>query len=691
MHGVVVRTLAVVFLVCLVAITASGATVVHDERASVGVVAADTDDDNETIRHQNPDEYDGDGGTDATESWLADQLGERLSDSAIALDRGEYERASEYVDEEYYDRLEQYVDVAGETGGEEDGDGATAGQSYEETAEEQSQFANRTEQYYETKSEYETAREEGDRTRARELARELELLAGEISDLNESVSGGYDRLTAETDRDFDPASEATANVSATVEREQAVIREAEFVETELVLEPDGERASFLEPMTGQAEVRTADGEPVAGNGGQLVVRDRPLETTFHGNGSLEFAYRPVLEALSTESVAVEYRPDPGSEYLGSRASIPVSIESTEVRIENLETESSIGYGELVRVEGDFETDAELPVDDVPVTVTLGEHELDELSVENGSFSGTVPVPATVTDGDRTLRVGFPFEERALSSAETERTVTVRETDTEISLEAERTNDSSVLLDGRLETEGGEGIEGQEIEIRTDGLSMQTVGTDEDGNFTGTVSVGDAGADERTIVATYDGSGTNLASTEATVTMDEGAERSVPGSAAAWALSGLVVTAIGLGLARRYRNRDSGGERDTTAREPVRESAPVERSPLEERRSVVESLLESADDRLESGDPDAATRLCYAATRTICESSLETARPGTLTHWEFYRRYRQLDGEVDSLEEITQAYERATYTPRRTSVEDAERALETARRLYRREVAGEGIG
>jgi len=101
-------------------------------------------------------------------------LAAQLGDGAIQLSEGEYELASEYVGEEYRDRLGQYVDVAGQT------EGRVTRSKFEEAGEQQARLSEAVAEYRETKDEYEAAREAGNEDRARELGRELETLADEI-------------------------------------------------------------------------------------------------------------------------------------------------------------------------------------------------------------------------------------------------------------------------------------------------------------------------------------------------------------------------------------------------------------------------------------------------------------------------------------------------------------------------------
>jgi len=76
-------------------------------------VATPTDD-NET-QQENPDSVSDGEYSDETAAWLARTMGGQLENSSIALSNEQYEQAQSVLGDDYDKRLEQYVDVAGDT------------------------------------------------------------------------------------------------------------------------------------------------------------------------------------------------------------------------------------------------------------------------------------------------------------------------------------------------------------------------------------------------------------------------------------------------------------------------------------------------------------------------------------------------------------------------------------------------
>ncbi|MCW8173329.1 hypothetical protein D8S78_20875 [Natrialba swarupiae] len=165
------------------------------------------------------------------------------------------------------------------------------------------------------------------------------------------------------------------------------------------------------------------------------------------------------------------------------------------------------YGETVRVSGTA-TAANQSVDDLPLTLRAGERTLGTTTVENGSFTETVAVPGTVPVGERSLSVSFDPDDRALMAASADRPITIEATPTELEVDAEWTDESTVRIDGTFTTADGSGIEGEAIDLEVDSVTDGTVTTDEDGTIETTVSPSDP-AEPVTVVATYEGDGSNL--------------------------------------------------------------------------------------------------------------------------------------------------------------------------------------
>ena len=468
---------------------------------------------NETKRHENPDEYGEDGDLDGLEGWLAGRLGGQLGDSAIQLSEGEYELARQFVGDEYRDRFGQYVDVAGQT------DGESHEETFEDARTEQERLVNQTEEYEETREAYEEAHREGDTERARELARELDELADEINATGTTLRGHYEVLDNQTDADLSEADQAIATLVEEIQVEQADILAAEFVETELVVDAERTTISFLDPLVATGQLRTVDGDPIADETVRLSIAgdDQLVETD--ADGGFEFTYRPTDLPLSTSSVTVEYLEDTRSVYLGSTASVSVTVEQVEPSLAVDATPGEIAYGDAVPASGELIVEG-VPVDGVTLDVILDGQTIGTVGVSDGSFDGAGDVPATIPDGEHSLAVRLPYEDRALAGVVETRSVTVSETDTTLSVNASQAGDGTVRVTGDLETVDGLGVGGEPVDVSIDGTTVATVTTDGDGRFAETVSVPDAVEyGERDVAAAYRGAGSNLGPAEAETVVD----------------------------------------------------------------------------------------------------------------------------------------------------------------------------
>ncbi|MDQ2052621.1 hypothetical protein RBH26_19365 [Natronolimnohabitans sp. A-GB9] len=673
MTSVAGRTiLLVTLLLCLPVASASVGGVAAgspaDTGAAAGSLAAQGDDaeTNETVRHRDPDAYDDDGDGDETERWLSGWLSDRLEESSYELSDGEYDLARDHVDEEYRERFDQYVEVADDV---DDDDDESESNAYEEAQREQERLIDAVEEYNELKAEYEAAREAGDDERALELARELEALAEEIGDASQHVQEHFETISEDPEIDLSAANSSIEETNESIQSEQSTIREAEFVGTELTVTTADGSISAADPLVGSGSLQTADGEAIANEEIRLEVGQQELHVETDENGAFEFEYRPVFVPADAESVTVSYLPASDSVYFGSETSVPVSIEPVEpaLSVSAVEPESA-AYNESITLESTLSVDGTTIDTDVPLVATIDGTPL-------STTGATATVPADVPAGDHELDVALAFDDRALESTETTTSLTVTETDPDLTFDAARTGDDEVAVNGSL-TVDGDGIEDQPIRIQADGTELETLTTGTAGVFDGTASLPEeVAADDLQFVAVYDDEGTNLARTEAAVTV---AAPGGTGGLPAWLWPALGVVAVGGLAAVGYWYRSRGERATDDGSSVVRRDDPVattdDRSP-----DVARSRLSQAADQLSQGASDAAIQSSYAAVRGTLEDHVENAE--TLTHWEFYHRYRDTAGaDVDSLRAVTEQYERVTFGPEGATSGDAEATLEQARTL-----------
>ncbi|ELY55341.1 hypothetical protein C491_16537 [Natronococcus amylolyticus DSM 10524] len=682
MNQVVVRALVLALLACSLplAATAAGAPAGESSQSIAGDALASANDDpaaNETPPHQNPDEYDEAGDDEELESWLSDQLSDQLGDSSVALSEGQYEQAREHLGDDYDERLEQYAEVSGDTGDEDD-----SAEAYRNASESQERMADTIEEYDETRAEYEEALQEGDQERAHDLARELEALSNEIDEAGEDAVTSYETIDNETDEDHSDSAASVNESRSEIESEQTAVRDEQFVETELDLEVVDETASLEDPMVVRGAVRTADGEPIEGDL-EIRVEDEPVavgepsgDWWAGDENEFEFEYRPTDLALDEETVTVEYVPDGDTNYLGAEQEVEVTPEQTTATIDDLTATDEVAYGDPLSVSGTV-TAAGEPVDDVPVAITVDGELIGTVNASEGNFEGEVETPANVSAGEGTVTASLPYEDRTLTATPAEAPISVAETETELTATATAIGDEEVAIDGSLATADGEPLDNQTLEIQVDGVAAETVETDEDGGIAGTVDTGSVDGDEVTVAVSYDGAGSNMAAAEAeeTVTMPDGGDSlPVPQSAIVGigALLGIGV----LGLAGWWRRRS---RRDDLDRAPsIAVGGPTRGPDPAMTQDRIDALLDRAAEQLADGRTDTAVRTAHAAVRHAYGSAV--GRPGAATHWEFYREHADDTADGVPLRELVETYEQAAFTPDQVTEEQAERAVETAERL-----------
>ncbi len=432
-------------------------------------------------------------------------------------------------------------------------------------------------------------------------------------------------------------------------------------------------------MVATGELRTFDGSPIANEEIRLDIGNHSERVTTDADGGFSLEYRPTDESLSTDELDIEYVPDTQSIYLGNETTVDVSIEQVEPTLVLTETPSEVAYGERHSVTGELTVDGR-SVDSVPVSVSLGGQQIETIPVRNGVFGSSSPIPAAVEDGDRELTVRLPFEEQALAGTANTTSVTVRETQSTLSIDEASVSGQEVTVNGSFATVDGDGVRGESLQIRVDGSTVDTVTTEDGGSFGTTVSVPSSSGGDVTVTAVYTGEGSNLATARAETTVTvSGAGSQIPTSVLlAVGFVAVITAGVGLWWVRRSDEGASPGspERDQGAVTGSR--TPADRS-TESTADPVEPLLERAADQLAAGRPDDAARTSYAAVRRALASRIDGQ--DSLTHWEFYQTYRSADAtESESLRAVTQGYERAVFDRDDVSKTESMYVLEAARRL-----------
>ncbi|WP_254535884.1 DUF4129 domain-containing protein [Halomarina litorea] len=639
---------------------------------------------NGSVRHRDPAAVGEDGSVEDLRRWLVGQLAGRLDGGAIQLSEGDYDAARRLLGDQYSKRLDQLVDVVGDT---------ETTRTLNRTRENQEETTEAVREYRETAEEYREARENGNNTRARALGRELELISERVTRNANETRAGYGRLGNQTGADFTEASVAIANVSANVSETQAEIRDELFRETNLTASADGETVSFTDPLVVEGELRTENGTAIGDEPIRLRVGNRTYATQTDDEGRFTVTYRPVTLPVDATNVTVEFRPANRSAYLRSATTLPVRVEQVTPTVSVNRTPSAVAYNETLTVTGRVSADeVGAPA---PVAVVVGDRRVARGRADgNGTYRIRVSLPASVDAGERPVRAVVPLEGRALARAEASATVTVEETATALSLDARQVADRTVQVSGRLTTASGEALGDRTVRIEHDGSELTTVRTDASGQFRTRVDVPEATPDNGTFAvnATFAGSGTNLDRAQGGATVElvdltdgdpensygDGVGGQVAGLllrnpvALASLLAGLLVLA-GAGAYAVLTGSDADDDITDSVDEGV--EAGGESAPEPTSATSMAALLDRARGQISEGSTDAGVVTLYAATRRLLEAGLpdEYGR----THWEFYRSARErLDGgESGVLRELTEAYERAAFSPDSTPTERAQALIE----------------
>lgn len=652
---------------------------------------------NETTRHEDPREVDGDGDLHALRDWLAGRMAVRLEDCVVGVGEGSVDVCD--FEDEYPDWLRKYVDVADDTDDEDDDE---LGEDFDDAAEEADDYAESVREFRQTYREYQEARDAGDEERARELARTLQREGRAVESSGGALVGTFDRIESGGNVDL---ADGRQSVNATRENVSAIVRTVEreqFVATSLTAELAPRTVSFLEPGELSGRLTAEDGTPVAEEPITLIVGDRILETRTDANGAFTVAYRPTTINRSSTSLRVGYQPRNTSQYLASETTVPVSVEPVTPTVEVSVEPRTARFNTLVTVTGRVAADG-IGAPGVPVVVTLDDRELGRVQTDGtGAFSLTATVEAVDGPGEVELRARHPLEGRALEPAHGTARVDIGQTETVLTAEGTAAGASTVDLSGTLQTDASVTVPDQRIEVRINGTPVDTLRTGEEGRFAGTVAVPSSllKTERQTVrvMAVFAAEGTNLGSSHATLIVPlppaeggpgDGAPAGnaltrpvgqLPGDPPRWMVAAVIalIALLGLGIVG-WRWRSGGGGDTSPAAETSARPDSTTQPPEPDRPA---DPLAHARDRL-SSDPNGAVMVSYAAVRTDLARAVGAGSLDADTHWEFLGACRE-DGldeaAVEALTRLTEVYERAAYAPDAVTTADADAALETAEGL-----------
>nr|WP_254282444.1 hypothetical protein [Haloarcula salina] len=697
-------------LLCL-AVGAGGAAAVQSAAAAQTQPTATPTDGNDT-QQENPAEVTDEEYADETSTWLARRLAGRHENGTVSLSQGQYERARDLLGDDYDRRLEQYVDVAGETGTE--ADDASA-REFSAARENQRAFVDGVERYRTQYDRYQDAREAGDERRARRLAREMERTAANVSNQSQRLNQNYVQLENATAVSFDRSQTLVNETTANVTSLQATVREETLVGTIITVRAASPTASFTEPATIIGRIQMENGSALADRTVELRVGNRTRNVTTDADGAFETVYRPRSARVGEQSIAVAYLPSPESVYLTDSDRFTVEVQQVTPSITVERSPASVSYGDQLSASAAVTVDG-TPVDGVPVEIVVDDESLDRVTTgPNGSVASSVRLPATVDDGARAVTARIPYRDRAVAGVNASERLVVARSVTRLSLNASAAGDG-VVARGRLLTADGRPVANRPVRVRVAGGDGRVVETDGNGTFETRLTNVTASAATATVRAAYDEPSSNLGDANATATVtlrssgggaaDVGAPRSVlegllsvlfgadgssvpigvGGGGYLWVLLGLVgvVMLAGVWVVTARFDVLPDQRADESSSQAVSATNGFDVSDGHPEVTVPRpSSEEQIDAYLDREEYDAAVVAAYGSLKADLaadDEALETA-----THWELldhYRRNGTDDSRVDAIRTVVEAFELAAFSPASIDSERAETAVESARRLRR---------
>lgn len=680
----IVKPLLVAALLIL-SIAALSGTVVSldvagDEHTTLSGSIPFAQENNSTVRHEDPDRVNQRGDLENVEGWLAGQLTERLSRSSIQLSQGQYDAARQMVGEDFRERYGQYVDVAGETG--DDSAASTEpAEQFESAQENQQAYTDSVQDYRETYDQYRDAKANGNQTQARTLARELERHSQSVNERGDALSQNYEAISNRTDANLSESQRLIQDITQNITDDQLEVRNETFIRTDLTVTARTANVSFTNPLVAQGRLTTENGSTIADRTITFSLADRPLRTRTNETGHFTLTYRPTTLSTNTTTATLRYLPVNESAFLGSNETLSLSVSQVTPTVRITDHTSEVAYNDTLRVRGSVGVD-QTGAPAVPVDISLGgEHLATSQTNENGTFTATLTVPATIPSGTVDLRASLPLRNQALAPANATADLTVRETETNLTMAGTQSDSSTAQFSGRLVTANGDPIANQRVTITADETALASVQTNGNGRFETTATVPRHLRDDEettiSVAARFDGAGTNLESahtlTSLTLSPLGQSQSSIPTVADRVPMWAILVVALGIGtlVIFAWRRRGVGGPVESDESDVSSPSVASNQTSSTPPSELSPTLLSLARSKLSDGKPDEAVQTAYAAVRRQLVSRFDSGT--AYTHWELYHACQE-DGlsedQLDTLWKLTQTYERAAFDSERVSRDTA---------------------
>ena len=639
---------------------------------------------NSTIHQENPDNVQSDDDLSGLQGWLAGHLSSRLDGSTVKIEQGQYKKAHSVLGERYDDLLGKYVEVSGQTDEKKDDKIAN---NLQNTQKNQQEYVSKVQRYHTLHDRYQQAKQNGNDAKARRIAHKLNRLSKEIGQSSGNLTSSYDRLSNNTNVSTAKETGRIQNVTRNISQQQAVVREKEFVHTNLTVSLKAHDVSFVDPIELTGQLTDENGTGIANQSIRLQLGgNRSRRTAYQTNEDGEFTLtgRPAVATPGRHSFRVEYQPPNDSAYLGSNRTVQVDVSQVPSNITITEHTKRAGYNDTVSVSGHVRAE-QLVAGDVPVAISIGDKRLGTTrTAPNGSFSFNSTLPTNVSAKKHDLRVSFPFRDRALTAKNATAPITVRPTATNLTITGENGKTRNVDLYGRLRTATGTSLPNQRVTIFANGTQVATTRTDENGTYrvSAVVPSSAVSADGNTsFVARFDGHGMNVKSARASKTLTV-----VPDDAGlldsetrGWLVGLGVAGLITLSGFLLWRSNFGGGS-DTDDDDPT-DATVSTTSPSDDSTDPSSSLsamafLDSARSARDAGEFQTAVERGYAATRNRFGNVVPTTAS---THWEFYHACREAglsDETLSAIGDITERYEESAFAERQISRETATAVIDT---------------
>ncbi|WP_445087724.1 hypothetical protein [Halobellus sp. GM3] len=612
---------------------------------------------NSTVQHERPDSVSESGDTEAVRQWLSGRLARQLNGSAVAISQSEYQRGQDLLGPEFESRLEQYVDVAGETDTSSDDQ---TGEQIRETATQQQTYAETVVSYNRTYEQYLDARQSGNTTAARQYARTLENQSTQINELNQSLTDLYGEL-AQSGVEVGTAPESISTVSQQIARQQASIREQTFVATELQVSVTQSAVSFTEPLAITGQLTTANGTPIANQSIQLQVYERRYTAVTNATGTFTIQYRPVTLPVSANSTTISYLPNAASPYLGSNTMFPVEVQQVTPTVTATISQSTVQYGDQIAIQVNVTTNGQ-PVPALPITATLAGSTVNQ-TTSAGTTRLTRRIPPSLSVGSATLSISHAQTALAIGPVTATESIMVESTATALTVQTS-TDSSQLTVRGRLTTAAGSGIPNQPVTLGL-GPTVTTVTTNETGAYqwqTDATAL-EMNATTPTLTARFDGRGTNLASAAADtqVTLPDASTGDSAGDVwdsniLLWTGGGVLLLVTLIGAIRWIRDPSESTSNETP------DGAFDAASGANKHSGVARKLLDRARDGLQASatEPEQSVITAYAALRTAMAD--RSGISPSLTHREFRRACESQLDDVEKADLVTviDGYEQAVF-------------------------------